>query len=215
MIRYRKLGFVELNVSDLDRSEKFYSDIVGLQQVGKRRDGAVLFRCDKDHHSVVLNRKDGGGLKSVGWMLESAGEFENLHRRLKDAGVPFERVSPGECDTRHIGLATRIVEPNTQATFEFYVPAKDDVTASFVPRHTKILQLGHVVFGTPQAKEARAFLRDVLNFREFRQHRRSHCVHASVSEPFPPWDWNRSGSQTCPQSSELHGERDRRHWSRY
>jgi 2,3-dihydroxy-p-cumate/2,3-dihydroxybenzoate 3,4-dioxygenase len=166
MIRYRKLGYVELNVSDLDRSETFYRDIVGLQHVGKRADGAVLFRCDEDHHSVVLNRKDGGGLKSVGWMLESAGEFENLHRRLKDAGVPFERVSPGECDTRHIGPATRIVEPNTQATFEFYVPAKDDVAASFVPRHAKILQLGHVVFGTPQAKEARAFLRDVLNFRE-------------------------------------------------
>jgi 2,3-dihydroxy-p-cumate/2,3-dihydroxybenzoate 3,4-dioxygenase len=166
MIRYRKLGYVELNVSDLDRSEKFYGDIVGLQHVGKRSDGAVLFRCDKDHHSVVLNKKDGGGLKSVGWMLESEGEFEGLHRGLKDASVPFERLSQGECDARHIGLATRIVEPNTRATFEFYVPAKDDVATSFVPRHTKILQLGHVVFGTPQAKETKAFLRDVLNFRE-------------------------------------------------
>ena len=98
MIRYRKLGYVELNVGDLDRSEKFYRDIVGLQHVGKRKDGAVLFRCDEDHHSVVLNKKDGGGLKSVGWMLESEGEFESLHRRLKDAGVPFERLSPGECE---------------------------------------------------------------------------------------------------------------------
>ena len=44
MIRYRKLGYVELNVSDLDRSETFYRDIVGLQHVGKRADGAVLFR---------------------------------------------------------------------------------------------------------------------------------------------------------------------------
>jgi len=85
---------------------------------------------------------------------------------LKDAGVPFERLSPGECDARHIGLATRIVEPNTQSTFEFYVPHKGDVPAEFVPLHTKIQRLGHVVFGTPQAKEARAFLRDVLNFRE-------------------------------------------------
>jgi len=35
-----------------------------------------------------------------------------------------------------------------------------------VARHTKIQRLGHVVFGTPRAKEARAFLHDVLNFRE-------------------------------------------------
>jgi 2,3-dihydroxy-p-cumate/2,3-dihydroxybenzoate 3,4-dioxygenase len=166
MIRYRKLGYVELNVSDLDRSEKFYGDIVGLERVGKRSDGAVLFRCDEDHHSVVLNRKDGGGLKSVGWMLESEAEFEGLHRSLKDAGVSFERLSSSECDARHIGPATRIVEPSTQATFEFYVAHKNDVPVEFVPGHTKIQRLGHVVFSSPQAREAKAFMRDVLNFRE-------------------------------------------------
>jgi 2,3-dihydroxy-p-cumate/2,3-dihydroxybenzoate 3,4-dioxygenase len=99
-------------------------------------------------------------------MLESEDEFENLHRRLKDAGIPFERLSPGECDTREIGPATRIVEPGTQATFEFYVPHQNDGPAEFVARHTKIQRLGHVVFSTPQARDARAFLRDVLNFRE-------------------------------------------------
>jgi len=35
MIRYKKLGYVELNVSDLDRSRKFYQDIVGLEFVGR------------------------------------------------------------------------------------------------------------------------------------------------------------------------------------
>jgi len=31
MIRYKKLGYVELNVSDLEKSRKFYEDIVGLE----------------------------------------------------------------------------------------------------------------------------------------------------------------------------------------
>ena len=43
MIRYKKLGYVELNVSDLEKSRKFYVDVVGLEFVGERSDGAVMF----------------------------------------------------------------------------------------------------------------------------------------------------------------------------
>jgi catechol-2,3-dioxygenase len=32
MIRYKKLGYVALNVTDIGRSSKFYEQIVGLEQ---------------------------------------------------------------------------------------------------------------------------------------------------------------------------------------
>ena len=35
MIRYRKLGYVELMVTDLERSAAFYRDIVGLEPAGE------------------------------------------------------------------------------------------------------------------------------------------------------------------------------------
>ena len=64
MIRYRKLGYVELNVSDLEKSRKFYEDIVGLEFVGKRSDGAVMFRCDdEDFRSVILHQKQPAGIQ--------------------------------------------------------------------------------------------------------------------------------------------------------
>src|SRR5581483_6639588 len=81
MIRYRKLGYVELNVSDLEKSRKFYEEIVGLEFVGTRSDGAVMFRCDdEDSRSVILHQKQPAGFKSVGWMLEDGSQFELLHR---------------------------------------------------------------------------------------------------------------------------------------
>src|SRR6201997_1747910 len=77
MIRYKKLGYVELNVSNLEKSRRFYQDIVGLEFVGERSDGAVMFRCDdEDSRSVVLHQKQPAGFKSVGWMLEGGSQCE-------------------------------------------------------------------------------------------------------------------------------------------
>lgn len=35
MFRYKKIGYVALNVSDVDRSTDFYDKVVGLQHVEK------------------------------------------------------------------------------------------------------------------------------------------------------------------------------------
>ena len=41
-IRYRRLGYVALNVTDLDRSEAFYRDQVGLESLVDRGPGRIL-----------------------------------------------------------------------------------------------------------------------------------------------------------------------------
>ena len=123
MIRYKKLGYVELNVSDLEKSRKFYEDIVGLEYVGKRSDGAVMFRCDdEDPRSVVLHQKQPAGFKSVGWTLEDDSQFELLHRRLRDASVAYEELGASQCDLRQATRVTRTVEPHSHAALEFFTP---------------------------------------------------------------------------------------------
>jgi 2,3-dihydroxy-p-cumate/2,3-dihydroxybenzoate 3,4-dioxygenase len=165
MTRYRKLGYVELNVENIARSEAFYRDIVGLQHVGQRSDGSVLLRCDTDLYSIVLHEKASAGLKCAGLMLEDASQFEPLHGQLQAHGIAYQELSACDCKLRQIGRATRITEPNTQATLEFYVPADEALDQTFQPSHTKIQRLGHIVLGTPRSSGAVAFFRDVLNFR--------------------------------------------------
>lgn len=165
MIRYNKLGYVELNVSDLERSKAFYRDIVGLEYLGEGLNGSALFRCDEDRYSLVLHQKEPAGFHCVGWMLEDDSQFEVLHRALRDASVPFEELSASECATRHLGRATRMVEAHTKATMEFYLPESDE-TFLFTSSHTKIQRLGHVVFHAVDSTAAISFFRDVLNFRE-------------------------------------------------
>ncbi|MEM5432759.1 VOC family protein [Cupriavidus oxalaticus] len=164
MIRYQKLGYVELNVSNLARSREFYEHMVGLQWIGLRADGAALFRCEQAPYSVVLHEHPSAGFRCVGWMLEDEAQFDILHQRLRDHSVPYELVGDTECEARKLGRATRMVEPNTLATLEFYVPRLPSGELTYEPSHTRIQRIGHVVFSTPERAAAHAFFRDVLGF---------------------------------------------------
>lgn len=181
MLRYKKLGFVELNVTDLERSRAFYTDLVGLQPVGDRDDGAALFRCDSDPYSVVLHQAPAGGFRRAGWILEDESQFDILHGRLREHGVKFAELSVEECERHGFSRATRMVEAHTNATLEFYLPVDGAVEYKFTSTHTHIQRLGHVVFSSPEKTQAIAFFRDVLNFPE------SDSIGDSVTflRPFP------------------------------
>ena len=75
MIRYRKLGYVELIVTDLERSAAFYRDIVGLEPAGEGPEGERRFRCSEDPYAVVLHQADQPGFRRGGWMLEDERQF--------------------------------------------------------------------------------------------------------------------------------------------
>jgi 2,3-dihydroxy-p-cumate/2,3-dihydroxybenzoate 3,4-dioxygenase len=164
MIRYKKLGYVELMVTDLDRSAAFYRDVAGLEPAGEGPDGERRFRCSEDPYAVTLHKAVTPGFKRGGWMLENERQFEVLHRRLKEAGVDFEELDDTECKARGLGRTTRTVEPHIGATLEFYLLPEGTVPKPFEPTLTKIQRLGHVVWTTPHYNEANAFFRDVLNF---------------------------------------------------
>ena len=165
MTRYAKLGQVELNVTDLVRSRRYYEDVVGLQFVGTGAAGELQFRCDDEHHNVSLHQAAQAGLKRVGLMLEDVAQFAALQSRLDAAHVPWHLVPKFECSARQTLRAIRIFEPNTAAVLEFYVRAEDS-QRPFAPTVAKIQRLGHVVFNVPEPSRAVGFWRDVLNFRE-------------------------------------------------
>lgn len=55
----RKLGHVVINVSDLDASRRFYTDVLGFQVSdvypdGMMPGGMVFLRCNGDHHCLAL-----------------------------------------------------------------------------------------------------------------------------------------------------------------
>ncbi len=92
-LRYRKLGYVALNVSDLERSVPFYADVVGLNFVEQVGNEVVFFRCSEDHHNVALYRSASPGLKRVGFELEDDEMLERAAALFTDLGLGPEEVA--------------------------------------------------------------------------------------------------------------------------
>ena len=55
----RKLGHVVVNVADLEKSKRFYTEVLGFQTTDiygddKMPGGMVFLRCNGDHHCLAL-----------------------------------------------------------------------------------------------------------------------------------------------------------------
>jgi 2,3-dihydroxy-p-cumate/2,3-dihydroxybenzoate 3,4-dioxygenase len=164
MPRYEKLGYVALNVTDLDRARAFYEGQLGLQPSGAGEDGALYFRCGADHHAVALYRAGEPGLKRIGFALADDDEVERAARGFAAEGLDVVELDPAEAAALHLGRAVRLTEPFTGTTLEFYGGMRE-FSDPFVPRLAKIQRLGHVVLRVPDLDGAVAFYTRVLGFR--------------------------------------------------
>jgi catechol 2,3-dioxygenase len=94
----RKIGHVVLNVSDLEASLRFYTELLGLEVSDRYPDsmvpgGMVFMRCNTDHHGVALV---GGAAKaertSLNHFAFEVGTPEEVFRArtwLREHGVPI------------------------------------------------------------------------------------------------------------------------------
>ncbi|HEX9709720.1 MAG TPA: VOC family protein, partial [Candidatus Thermoplasmatota archaeon] len=95
----KKLGHVVLKVRDLDRSEVFYTDVVGLTVTGRLPGRMVFFAVpgNTDSHDLALWKvgPDAApqaakqvGLFHVAWQVERPEDLEAFHHSLVARGVP-------------------------------------------------------------------------------------------------------------------------------
>lgn len=59
-IRIRKLGHVVFAVSDLERSTKFWTEIMGFKISDRNEHGMVFLHHGSDHHTIALAQAQGG-----------------------------------------------------------------------------------------------------------------------------------------------------------
>ena len=113
----RKIGHVVLNVSDLEASVRFYTELLGLEVSDRYPDsmvpgGMVFMRCNTDHHGVALV---GGAapterttLNHFAFEVGSLDEVFRARAWLRKHGVPvhFEGRRRAGCQ-----IAVEFVDP--------------------------------------------------------------------------------------------------------
>ena len=94
----RKIGHVVLNVSDLDASVRFYTEVLGLEVSDRYPPdmvpgGMVFMRCNTDHHGVALvggaPKLERSTLNHFAFEVGSPDEVFRARAWLRERGVPI------------------------------------------------------------------------------------------------------------------------------
>lgn len=98
--RIRRVGHLVLRVKDIERSKRFFQDVLGFPVVGQNERGMVFFSTDVEdnHHMVALMPgKEGAamptpdqiGMQHVSFELGSFAELQAAWRKFKENDVPI------------------------------------------------------------------------------------------------------------------------------
>jgi len=164
-------GLIQLRVMDLDKTLKFYTDILGLDEVGRTSDGRVMLKAydEFDHHSVVLRKAERAGLDYIGFKVLTAADLEDIKVKTEKFGYIV-----GE-------IAANTEQPGFGKQYRFYLSTGHEVHVysevelaadhpqitnpniwNKPPRGMRATRLDHFFLYGPNIMEAEQFMVEVL-----------------------------------------------------
>jgi catechol 2,3-dioxygenase-like lactoylglutathione lyase family enzyme len=138
MTRPQRVAHVVINVTDLERSERFYRDGLGMAETG-RWPGQMLFLafCEEGraphpfYHDIGLYKVDRpaaedfrarSGVSHVALLMASADDVDALASRMRSADVP---VLKGPAVHKEDGYRYAYVEDPDGNVLEFIAPTEE------------------------------------------------------------------------------------------
>ena len=98
-VRIRKLGHVVIQVSDLERSMRFYTEVLNFRVSDRSPEGAVFLTSVGDHHTIGLFPSDGENaeipakgavrLQHFAFQVETLDELFEVRSYLRERGIPI------------------------------------------------------------------------------------------------------------------------------
>ena len=99
-IKVNKLGHFVYEVTDVERTVKFWTEVMGFQETDRNQKGMVFFRCGADHHAIGLKPMKEGktpkrDMKNTLQMEHLAFEVDDVEllkkakAYLKSNGIPI------------------------------------------------------------------------------------------------------------------------------
>jgi catechol 2,3-dioxygenase len=101
--RPKYLGHVNIYLRNVERSHKWYEDVLGLHTYDYMPGRAAFMSADQEQsHEValiqvgedaLLQQKKQVGLNHMAWMMHSLDDLKESYQRLKELNVPIDHVS--------------------------------------------------------------------------------------------------------------------------
>ena len=109
-VKVNKLGHFVYEVTDVERTVKFWTEVMGFQETDRNDHGMVFFRCGKDHHGIGLKpsksnarpAKDAGlQTEHLAFEVDSIDVLVKAKQFFKENNIPiiFEGRKGAGCNT--------------------------------------------------------------------------------------------------------------------
>lgn len=162
--RYRRFGYVVLNVSDIARSTAFATEVFGLDDAGTGPKGEKFFRCTPHHHDIVLCPSDKAAFVRSGWELETEEDVDKAYYHFERIGTAPKWVASEEANVLGLERAFRIREPLTKTTYEYF--ARMSYTSTPLKTNmTSFYGQGHFGLMVPNVRELSDYMVENMGFR--------------------------------------------------
>lgn len=118
--RYKQLGYLALNVTDIEASTRFVVDVFGLDLIDEDDTGARYFRVGARHHDLILTPAETACFVRSSWELESQQELDVAFAKFSELGLNPAWLGRNECDRLSMARAFRMTDPVLGATWEYF-----------------------------------------------------------------------------------------------
>jgi catechol 2,3-dioxygenase-like lactoylglutathione lyase family enzyme len=85
-IKVNKIGHMVYEVTDVERTAKFWREVMGFEETDRNAIGMVFFRCGADHHAIGLKPSKAKSRANVGDALR----IEHLALEVDNADILFK-----------------------------------------------------------------------------------------------------------------------------
>ncbi|MCC7081149.1 MAG: VOC family protein [Burkholderiales bacterium] len=136
--KVRRVGHIVLRVKDMERSKRFFKEVLGFPEVAHNERGMVFFSTDvKDNHHMLalMPGKEGAnmptsdqiGMEHVSFELGSFAEMQDAYRTFQENGVKI-------CGTVFHGISKSIYFHDPDGNMlEVYCNVPEDEYRKSVP----------------------------------------------------------------------------------
>ncbi|MCF7547922.1 VOC family protein [Pseudonocardia sp. WMMC193] len=164
-----QLGYLVLEVSDLDTWAEFAATTLGMAVDGAPSEGVLRVRMDELQQRFLVRRGPADDVVAVGLTALNSHALQDVLDRLAAAGVPVQECDDEEARDRRVKRLHRFTAPGGVTVELASAPyhSRDPLDAHLVPGGflTGAQGLGHAVFMIDDLPEALAFWTEVLPFR--------------------------------------------------
>jgi 2,3-dihydroxy-p-cumate/2,3-dihydroxybenzoate 3,4-dioxygenase len=162
MIELNDVVYCRLGTGDLESSEWFATNILGLE-VSERRRGEVHFKSDGRDHTLCYREADADD-QITAFEIGSSEDLNSAASTLIELGHEVHYGSTDECDSRHVREFIRFKDPTGNA-IEFVVRPSHSGIRYHGSRDAGITGFSHVGFYSTDVVRDEKFWTQVCNAR--------------------------------------------------